>query len=97
MAGTKQKKKVGRVMHEFKHGGLKSGGSGRKVKSRKQAVAIAMSESGQSRNKKSTGAKRKASTARKSSTRSKAASRTKSTTRRKSTTTRRKSTRKAKS
>jgi hypothetical protein len=51
MAAT-AKKKVGKVMHEFKHGELKSG-SGRKVKSRKQAVAIAMSESGQSRKKKS--------------------------------------------
>jgi hypothetical protein len=38
-------------MHEHKEGMLKSG-SGRKVKSRKQAVAFAMSESGQSRHKK---------------------------------------------
>jgi hypothetical protein len=37
------KKKVQKVMHEYKHGGLKSG-SGGKVKSRKQAVAIALSE-----------------------------------------------------
>jgi hypothetical protein len=53
MARTKQgrKGKVTKVMREFKQGKLKSGGSGRKVKSRKQAVAIAMSESGQSRNK----------------------------------------------
>jgi hypothetical protein len=35
-------------MHEYKEGELKSG-SGRKVKSRKQAIAIAMSESGQSK------------------------------------------------
>lgn len=35
--------KVKRVMHEFKSGTLKSG-SGQKVKSRKQAVAIALSE-----------------------------------------------------
>jgi hypothetical protein len=48
MASTRQKKKVGRVMHEHKRGTLRSG-SGRKVKSRKQAIAIAMSESGQSR------------------------------------------------
>jgi len=40
--------KVKKVMHEYKEGELKSG-SGRKVKSRKQAIAIAMSESGQSK------------------------------------------------
>lgn len=32
------------VMHKFKHGQLKSGGSGEKVKSRKQAIAIMLSE-----------------------------------------------------
>jgi hypothetical protein len=37
------KKKVHKVMSEYKHGGLKSS-SGRKVKSRKQAVAIALNE-----------------------------------------------------
>ena len=37
------KKKVHTVMSEYKHGDLKSG-SGGKVKSRKQAVAIALSE-----------------------------------------------------
>lgn len=57
-ASRKQKRKVKKVMHEFKHGELKSGGR-RKVKSRRQAVAIAMSESGQSRNRKKKGAKRK--------------------------------------
>jgi hypothetical protein len=31
-------------MHEMKRGQLKSGGSGRKVKSRKQAIAIGLSE-----------------------------------------------------
>lgn len=44
-----QKKTVERVMHEYKHGDLKSG-SGKKVKSRKQAVAIALKESGSSKN-----------------------------------------------
>jgi hypothetical protein len=34
---------VGREMHKFKRGKLKSG-SGRKVKSRKQAIAIGLSE-----------------------------------------------------
>ncbi|SEP93230.1 DUF6496 domain-containing protein [Nitrosomonas ureae] len=41
-----QKKKVEKVMHEYKEGTLKSGkdGKGGKVKSRKQAIAIAMHE-----------------------------------------------------
>ena len=47
-ATPKQKRKVKRVMHEFKEGELRSS-SGDKVKKRKQAVAIAMSESGLSR------------------------------------------------
>ncbi len=38
-----QKSKVKKVMHEAKHGELKSG-SGKKVTSHKQAVAIAMHE-----------------------------------------------------
>ena len=48
MATATQKKKVHKVMHEHKKGTLKSR-SGKKVRSRKQAVAIAMSESGQSK------------------------------------------------
>jgi hypothetical protein len=36
--------KVGRAMKELKTGTLKSGRSGRKVKSRKQAIAIGLSE-----------------------------------------------------
>ena len=41
----KQKSKVKKVMHEYKHGTLHSGSKrGPKVKSRKQAVAIALSE-----------------------------------------------------
>ena len=51
MATARQQKKVEKVMHEHKRGTLKSG-SGKKVKSRKQAVAIAMSESGQSKKRK---------------------------------------------
>ncbi len=42
-----QKNKIETVMHEFKEGDLKSS-SGDKVKNRKQAIAIALSESGQS-------------------------------------------------
>ncbi len=42
---TKGKKKIKRVMKEFKEGDLHSGSKkGPKVKSRKQAVAIALSE-----------------------------------------------------
>jgi hypothetical protein len=36
--------KVKRVMHEMKAGTLRSGGSGKKVTSRKQAIAIGLSE-----------------------------------------------------
>ena len=42
---TKAQKKVGRVMREYKHGGLHSGSKkGPKVKNRKQAIAIGLSE-----------------------------------------------------
>ena len=37
-------KKVERAMHERKEGTLKSGRSGKKVKSKKQAIAIGLSE-----------------------------------------------------
>jgi uncharacterized protein DUF6496 len=40
----KSQQKVKKVMHEYKHGELKSGRSGVKVKSRKQAIAIGLSE-----------------------------------------------------
>jgi len=40
----KASKKVQRAMHERKRGTLRSGRSGRKVKSRKQAIAIGLSE-----------------------------------------------------
>jgi len=42
-----QKETVGRVMHEYKHGELESG-TGKPVKSRRQAVAIALHEAGAS-------------------------------------------------
>lgn len=48
MATSRQRRKVKGVMGEHKRGKLKSG-SGRRVKRRTQAIAIAMSESGQSR------------------------------------------------
>ncbi|HEX4267724.1 MAG TPA: DUF6496 domain-containing protein [Steroidobacteraceae bacterium] len=42
--GKKAQSKVKRAMHERKRGTLRSGRSGRKVKSRKQAIAIGLSE-----------------------------------------------------
>lgn len=40
----KAQEKVEKVMHEMKEGTLKSGRSGKKVTSRKQAIAIGLSE-----------------------------------------------------
>jgi hypothetical protein len=47
----RQRKTLGRVMHEFAHGELKSGpeGKGGKVTSRRQAIAIALKEAGASK------------------------------------------------
>ncbi len=45
--GEKAQKKVKRAMHERKHGTLRSGRSGKKVTSRKQAIAIGLSEARQ--------------------------------------------------
>ena len=42
--GKKAQSKVKRAMHERKEGTLRSGRSGRKVTSRKQAIAIGLSE-----------------------------------------------------
>jgi hypothetical protein len=42
--GKKAQKKVKRAMHERKRGTLKSGRSGKKVKSKKQAIAIGLAE-----------------------------------------------------
>ena len=42
--GRKARSKVKRAIHKRKHGTLKSGRSGRRVKSRKQAIAIGLSE-----------------------------------------------------
>jgi Family of unknown function (DUF6496) len=46
-AGSKGKEKVHKVMSEYKEGTLKSG-SGRRVSSRKQAIAIGLSEARES-------------------------------------------------
>ena len=45
----KGRSKVKKVMKEFKKGKLKIGKSDKKVKNRKQAIAIALSEAGKSR------------------------------------------------
>lgn len=42
--GKKAQSKVRRAMRERKHGKLRSGRSGKKVTSRKQAIAIGLSE-----------------------------------------------------
>ena len=42
--GKKAGEKVRKAMHERKRGTLKSGGSGKTVKSKKQAIAIGLSE-----------------------------------------------------
>jgi Family of unknown function (DUF6496) len=87
MASPKQRRKVKRVMHEFKEGDLKGGrGQRGKVKSRRQAIAIAMSESGQSRQrgkrkttkaaaKRGTAAAKRGTTARKRTTKTTGSSR----------------------
>ena len=67
--GKKAQSKVKRAMHERKHGTLKSGRSGKKVKSRKQAIAIGLSEARKAGakvpKKKSSSRKRKSSSSRK--------------------------------
>lgn len=52
MASKKKQEKVAKVMGEYKEGTLHSGKGGPVVKSRKQAIAIAMSEAGMSKKKK---------------------------------------------
>ena len=75
--GKKAGEKVKKAMHERKRGTLKSGRSGKTVKSRKQAIAIGLSEArkagGKVPSRKSSSKKRptKASSKRKSSSRKK--------------------------
>lgn len=57
--GAGASKKVARALHEQKRGQLKSGRSGKTVKSRKQAIAIGLSEA--RREGKKVPAKKKAS------------------------------------
>jgi hypothetical protein len=95
--GKKASQKVEKAMHERKHGTLKSGRSGKKVTSRKQAIAIGLSEArreggkvpksagGKSRktsSKRSTSAKSR-STAKSRSSRAKSGGRKRTSTKRK--------------
>jgi hypothetical protein len=84
--GPKAQEKVARVMRERKRGTLKSGGSGKRVTSRKQAIAIGLAEArregarvprkparrrGKTAKTTKTAMTRRATTARKSNTRKK--------------------------
>ena len=71
--GKKTQRKVKKVMDEYKHGKLKSGRSGKKVKSRKQAIAIGLSEARKAGGK----VPKKKSSSRKKSSRKKSSSRKK--------------------
>ncbi len=75
--GKTAQKKVKRAMHERKHGTLRSG-SGGKVKSRKQAIAIGLSEARKAGakvpRKKSASSRKKSSSSRKTSSGSRTSS-----------------------
>jgi len=68
----KASKKVEKVMRERKRGTLRSGRSGRKVTSRKQAIAIGLSEARRSGAKVPKRRRRKSSSGRKRSTKRRA-------------------------
>ncbi|MET0280966.1 MAG: DUF6496 domain-containing protein [Steroidobacteraceae bacterium] len=72
--GDKAEEKVGRALHEMKRGTLKSGSTGAKVKSRKQAIAIGLSEARQAGGK----VPRKRAKASKTSNKTKAKAKSKS-------------------
>ena len=69
--GRKASQKVEKAMHERKRGTLRSGRSGKKVTSRKQAIAIGLSEArragGKVPRKKSSSSRRKSSSRKRSS------------------------------
>ena len=72
--GKKASQKVERAMHERKEGTLRSGRSGKKVKSRKQAIAIGLSEArraGAKVPKKKAGGRKKKSTRKKKASKKK--------------------------
>jgi len=85
--GKKAQSKVKKAMHERKAGTLKSGRSGKKVKSRKQAIAIGLSEArkaGGKVPKKSSSSKKKVSSKKKPAAKKKASSQRKPSAKRKS-------------
>jgi len=71
--GRKASQKVKKAMHERKRGTLKSGRSGKKVTSRKQAIAIGLSEARRAGGKvpSKKGSRRKSSRSRRGSSRKK--------------------------
>jgi len=73
--GKKAGEKVRKVMHERKRGTLRSGSSGRKVTSRKQAIAIGLSEArragGEVPRKRSSGSRKSSGTRRRTGSRKK--------------------------
>jgi hypothetical protein len=71
--GKKASSKVRKAMHERKKGTLKSGRSGKKVKSRKQAIAIGLSQARKAGGKVPPKSKRRTSKTRRRRTRKKAA------------------------
>ncbi|TMH24308.1 MAG: hypothetical protein E6H64_01555 [Betaproteobacteria bacterium] len=76
--GKKAQEKVKRAMEERKRGTLKSGKSKKKVTSRKQAIAIGLSEArraGAKVPKKKTSSKKKASSGKKTSSKRKSSGR----------------------
>jgi hypothetical protein len=71
--GKKASEKVEKVMHERKEGTLKSGRSGKKVTSKKQAIAIGLSEARKAGGKvprKKSASKKKSSSTKKSAKKS---------------------------
>ena len=78
--GKKAQEKVKKVMEERKKGTLKSGRSGKKVTSRKQAIAIGLSEARRAGAKVP---KKKASSRKKTSTKKRTSSKKKSSARKK--------------
>jgi hypothetical protein len=93
--GKKSQKQVKEAMHKMKRGKLKSGRSGKTVRSRKQAIAIGLSEA-RKKGAKVPPAKKKSSGARKSSTRKKSRSSSRSRASASSRTTQRSTSRRAK-
>ena len=81
--GKKAQEKVKKVMEERKKGTLKSGKSGKKVTSRKQAIAIGLSEARRAGAKVPT---KKASSRKKTSTKKRTSSKKKSSARKTSAT-----------